>query len=203
MQDFETAPPPQGSNVWKWVAIGCGGCLGLSLLLIVVLSIFISRTLNLSMEPDQVESEAEALFDYDIPGGSEGILTMNIFGIELIQVTDTQKPPQVLLTMGQIPRYLQVDAAQEAFIEGIQEGIAEEEGYQLRDVQTESATLCGQSVERIVETGELNRQGEAIAAISYLSSVRVEGRDRFVWIVANGPEAESLAQSVFDSLECP
>lgn len=205
MQDFESSPPPpppKGNSTWKWLAIGCGGCLGISILLIAGLTFVVSRTMKFAIEPEEVETGAQELFSYEIPGGSQGILQMNLFGVEIIQVGDTQSPPQVLITMGRIPSYLRDEQTKEAFLEGIQEGMADGEGYQLSEQRVEPATACDQAIELVVREGVMNQGGETIPAVSYLFNVNYNDSNRFAWVLTNGPEAEATAQVVFDSLEC-
>ncbi|HEY9735748.1 MAG TPA: hypothetical protein V6D06_05675 [Trichocoleus sp.] len=203
MQDFEPAQPnkPKSGTPWKWVAIGCGGCLGLSVLLTAAIAYFASRALNFSMDPQAVEGKAQELFDYEIPGESRGLLNMNIMGIELTQVADTQEPPGVLLTMGQLPNYLRDENAQTSFIESFQQEMAQDGGYQLQVERTETLPLCGQSVSVRIAEGTFEGT-ETTQAVSYLAVVEHEGSERFAWIVANGDTADSMARGVFDSLVC-
>lgn len=169
---------------------------------LVSLGIIFSRALNLSVDSETVEQEAQALFEYEIPEGSQGMLTMNIFGIEMIQVTDTHEPHRVLLTMGRIPPLFQEENARGAFMEGLQESLAEDEGYRFRSLSTKSLSLCDQTVDVIIETGTLERSGENLPAVSYLTSVNYQGSERFAWILANGNQAAEKAQTVLASLEC-
>lgn len=203
MQDFEPAQPhqPKREGPWKWVAIGCGGCLGLSVLFTAAIAYFASWAVNFSMDPQAVEGKAQALFDYELPGESQGLMNMNIMGIEIIQVADTQEPPGVLLTMGQLPNYLQGEDTQTSFIESFQQEMAQDGGYRLQTERTETLPLCGQSVPVRIAEGTFEA-GQTTQAVSYLAVVEHEGSDRFVWVVANGETAAPTAKSIFDSLVC-
>jgi hypothetical protein len=200
------APVPdehsQSANPLKWVAIGCGGCLGLSVLLVGVLAFFVSRMVSFSVDSEQVEADAQQLFDYRLPGESQGVLAMSLFGVELQQVATLETPPDVLLSMGRLPAYLQGDDAQQAFVEALQEEVTVETNYQVLDQRVESASLCGQTVNVMVQEGTYQEDQTSYHTMSYLTFVDYDGDTRFAWILAHGDEAPQKAEQVFQSLDC-
>jgi hypothetical protein len=204
MQDFEPTQPAaaKSSAPWKWLAIGCGGCLGLSVLSVVVLTVFFSRALNFSMDPGDVEQQAQTLFEYEIPGESRGLLNMNVMGVELAQVADAQDPPGVLLTVGRLPAYLQDEAAQTSMLDSFQENMAGDGGYTLETERLETLPLCGQTVPVRISQGVFQDGDQQQQAVSYLAVVEHAGDSRFAWILTNGDQAEANARAVFDSLTC-
>lgn len=203
-QDFESGQPasPKGNNVWKWVAIGCGGCLGISVLGVVALGFFASRMMNFSVNSDDVQTEAQKVFDYQLPGESVGLLKMSIMGIEVIQVANDTQPPTVTLTVGRLPQMLQEESAKESFFESFQQSMADDSGYRFSDRRTEETTLCDQPVTLWIEAGSFSTSDGDRPAVSYMTTVSYEGSERFAWILANGETAQDTAQSVFDSLKC-
>jgi len=96
-------PSSKPTNIWKWVAVGCGGTLLLAILAIVAISALVVRNLGISADPKAAEETAQQIFDYNIPGESEGLFKMNMMGIEFALVADTQVPPKVLLFVGSVP----------------------------------------------------------------------------------------------------
>ncbi|MBD0268354.1 MAG: hypothetical protein ICV77_08675 [Cyanobacteria bacterium Co-bin8] len=204
MQDFEPTQPSaaKSNGTWKWLAIGCGGCLGLSVLSIVVLTVFFSRALNFSIDPENVEQQAQELFEYEIPGETRGLLNMNVMGVELAQVADAQDPPGVLLTVGRLPAYLQDEAAQTSMLDSFQESMAQEGEYTAETQRTENLPLCGQTVPVRIEEGTFRSADQVLQSVSYLAAVDHAGTNRFAWILANGEQADTNARAVFDSLVC-
>ncbi len=111
-QADSTAPQPKSNAAAKWLALGCGGCLGVTVLAGLALAFLINRTMRFAVGPDQTEASSEEpgraeLFAYTLPGESQGIFNMDMLGMQVIQVASTDSPPSVLLTMGKLPRYLQ------------------------------------------------------------------------------------------------
>lgn len=204
MPDFEPTQPtaPRDSNTWKWVAIGCGGCLGLSVLMMVALGFLINRTMNISLDSGEVEAQAQELFDYQIPGGAKGLLNMNIMGIEIVQVVDAEEPPSVVMTVGRLPVYLQTESAQTSFLDSFQQEMSQDGGYQLTVERTEDLPLCGQTVPVRIQEGTFQDGEKSFQAVSYLAVVDHQNKERFAWILANGEGASGKAKSVFESLVC-
>ncbi|MBD0336683.1 MAG: hypothetical protein ICV62_14435 [Cyanobacteria bacterium Co-bin13] len=204
MQEFEPTQPSaaKGNSTWKWVAIGCGGCLGLSVLSVIALTVLFNRALNFSIDPENVEQQAQGVFDYEIPGESRGLLNMNIMGVEVAQIADTQEPPSVLLTVGRLPSYLQDEPSQTSMLDSFQESMAQDGEYTMQTQRTENLPLCGQTVPVRIEEGTFQSSGQVLDAVSYLAVVDHAGTNRFAWILTNGEQADANAKSVFDSLVC-
>ncbi|MBF2077420.1 MAG: hypothetical protein IGR76_02580, partial [Synechococcales cyanobacterium T60_A2020_003] len=72
--------------------------------------------MGVSVDPEQVEEKAKTLFNYSIPGGSKGYLTMNILGVEVVQVSSLENPPDVLLTMSTLPPQFQAENMRNEFV---------------------------------------------------------------------------------------
>jgi hypothetical protein len=197
-----TPPPPNRPSTAKWMAIGCGGCLGLSLLFFFGIGLLITRTVRLAVGPNQVEIDEQALFTYAMPQESRGIFDLNMLGIQVIQVATTDSPPTVLLTMGQLPRYLQDRQAQETFVESLQERIAVEGNYQLAAERVEERQLCDQPVAVTMQAGQFDDGQTIREAASMLAFVEYDNGARFAWILAHGDTPQATADQVFASLDC-
>lgn len=194
--------PARGDNTVKWVLAGCGGCLGLMVLAGLALAIFINRTLRFAVGPDQKPADGQALFTYAIPGESQGIFDLGLFGMQVTQVASTDSPPSVLLTMGQLPRYLQSGEAQRTFIEQFQENVEVEGTYQFSEQRVEERTLCDQPVSVVMQVGQFEEGSATYRAASLLTFVEYNNTTRFVWVLTHGDQPEATADQVFASLDC-
>lgn len=202
-QADSTSPQPKSNAATaKWLALGCGGCLGVTVLAGLALAFLINRTMRFAVGPDQTEASSEELFVYALPGESQGIFNMDMLGMQVIQVASTDSPPSVLLTMGKLPRYLQDRETREAFIEGFQESVTVEGTYQLTEQRLEERTLCGQPVSVLLQSGSFREGGTTYDAASLLTFVDYNNTARFVWLLAHGDTPQAIADGVFATLDC-
>ena len=216
-----TSTPPTSTNgngnLGKWVVLGCGGCLGLMVLMAIALTALINRTLKFAVGPDQVDTDNQDLFTYALPGESQGIFAMDMFGMQVTQVASTDSPPSVLLTMGKLPRYLQDRETREAFIKEFQNSVTVEGNYQLAEQRVEERTLCDQPVSVMLQSGRFEVATEdttgstpgdsaegakAYDAASLLTFVEYNNSARFVWVLAHGDTPQATADQVFATLDC-
>jgi hypothetical protein len=209
MAELQQSPPPapkSSSNVWKWVVIGCGGGLVVFAALAAGLIFFALKSVNFSADPKAVEEKAATIFDYSIPGGSQGLVSMNVMGMELVQVVDTHQPPQVVLTLGKVPDMMQQGINQEDFVQSLEQQFNEsaDQSLDFSTQRTEEKELCDQSVSVLIQEGELTPTGQndVIPAVSYFASVNVDGGDRIVWLLVSSDEPLAMADTIFNSLEC-
>ncbi|PSR16132.1 hypothetical protein C8255_19400 [filamentous cyanobacterium CCP3] len=200
--DFTSPPPAKGGNTAKWIAAGCGGCLGLTVLAGLALAFFINRTLRFAVGPDQNLGETEELFTYAIPGESQSIFNLGMFGLQVIQVASTDSPPSVLLTMGQLPSYLQGEEAQQTFIEQFQDSATVEGSYEFSEQQVDERTLCGQPVSVVMQSGRFQDGTTTYDAASLLTFVEYNNNARFIWVLAHGKTPQATADQVFATLDC-
>jgi hypothetical protein len=203
MFDSETPQPPKSGNVWKWIGIGCGGALLLFILLGAGLAFFVQRSLNLSFGTEQAEQAAQDIMEYEIPGGSVGLMAMNIGGVQFAGVMSAQDPHPIILVMGKIGTQLQGDPAE--FQKAMQDSIEQQQGsnFKTESATTESKELCGQTVDVLVSQGKQTTSGQADqTAISYQATVTYLENLYFVSLTTTGNNAADLAEQVFNSLQC-
>jgi hypothetical protein len=208
-QDFQQpAPPPRssGGSVWKWVAIGCGGAAVLAIALFGIGTFFVVRNLGLSMNPAEVEEKAQNLLQYSIPGGSKGVMSMNIVGVDLMQVSSLDEPPTVMLTIASLPPAFHSEQEREGFLEGFRESYpgTNNQTVTFSSERVESRTLCGQPVSLEIAEGEAVPFGNSTPrpAVSYATVVDHNNQVLLTWIVATGEQAVDNAEAVFNSFEC-
>lgn len=200
--DPGSPPPSGGSNAVKWVALGCVGCFGLPVLAGLAMALFIGGTARFAVGPDQDSAENQELFTYTIPGETQTILNMSMLGMQMVQVANTDSPPSVLLTMGQLPGYLKGNDAQKSFVEELQDSITTEGNYQLTEQRVEERTLCNQPVSVVIQTGSFEDSGTTYNAASLLAFVEHNNDARFVWVLAHGDAPQTNADQVFATLDC-
>lgn len=200
----ETPPSRKSGSVIKWVAIGCGGLLFLGIGLIALLAFWGSKSLNLVTDPNKVQEQAQSLFDYNIPGGSQGLASMNIMGVQMNQIVDNPQTPNVFLVVGVLPP--QLVNQKETFRKSIQESFQQQlpQDTQLSPAKTENKNLCNQQVPVSIQEGQINlaEQSITVPTITYTAFVNYQGSERFVILITNGEKAQENAQTVFNSLKC-
>jgi len=206
MSDPNLVPPDStssNSGCTKWmIALGCTGCLVLPLLLMAALALLVSRTTQFGVGPENVQADGDALFTYALPGESQGIFNMKLFGMQVTQIASTDSPPSVLLTMGKLPGYLQNSSDQKTLVESFQDDMAVRGNYQLTAERIEERTLCGQPVSVSIQSGSFQDGETTHSATSFLTLVDYNNTTRFAWILAHGDTAEQKADQVFESLDC-
>ncbi len=191
-----------GGNTAKWVALGCGGCFSLTLLIGLGLALVVNRTLRFAVGPNQGEGGSQELFTYTLPGESKSIFNLGLFGMQVIQVASADTPPSVLLTMGQLPAYIQGREAQKTFVEEFQNSVTVEGDYRLTEQRVEERTLCEQSVAVLVQSGQFEDGPTTYDAASLLTVVEYNNNARFVWVLTQGDRPEAIADQVFATLDC-
>lgn len=204
MGQSQPSPPTQpGSNTTaKWLVLGCGGCLGLTVLASLALAFFIDRTLRFAVGPTLDTADTAELFTYALPGESRGMFNFGLLGMQLTQVTSTADNSSVLLTMGQMPRYIQGREAQQRFLEEFQEQVTVEGSYEMTESRLENRTLCGQTVAVMAQSGQFEENGALYSAASLLTFVEYNSNTRFVWLLTHGEAPEATADQVFATLDC-
>jgi hypothetical protein len=195
-------PTAASGSSAKWIALGCGGCLGVTVFAMLALGFLISRSMRFAIGPELPAADGPSLFAYELPGESEGRFAMDLLGLRLTQVSSTDSPPSVLLTMGQLPRYLQDQAAREAFVQQFQDSVTVEGTYTLAEQRVEQRTLCDQPVSVLLQSGRFEDEGDRYNAASLITFVDHDATARFVWILAHGDTPEATADQVFDTLMC-
>lgn len=201
----ESTPEKKSGSVWKWIAIGCGGTTLLGIIVIAGLIFALSRNINVSLSPEKAQENVRNLFDYEIPGGDRGVIALNMFGIEMSQVSDLATPSSVFLTVGQVP-FEWGEEEREAFQEGFEEPFFSQETieYNITSERKEEKNLCEQMVNVSVSEGTMTVGDNAVTlpAIAYTATVNYNDVERFVSLVSNGDRANETIESVFNSLDC-
>jgi hypothetical protein len=192
----------KSSSVWKWLGLGCGGLLLVFIGLGVGL-IYLARQ-YMSVDPEKAQETAQSMMDYTIPGGTRGLVTMNLAGMQFAGVTSASNPEEVMLMIGQIPEGLSTDTTQ--FKKSLEESLKQQTGQKFQSLKErqESKTLCGQTVNVMISEGEMTnwRQASNVPAVSYQAFVNHKNKILLVQLTTSGKDAQSNAVEVFNSLKC-
>ncbi len=161
-----------------------------------------SKVIKNMFTPVRAEAIARSLFDYKIPGDSQGIVGVN-FGSKKIAIINSRKiPPDITLFISKVPTEQIKDE------ESLKLDIALQEIYQGNfiptSVKVENQELCGKSVPVSIQAGKhiLGEQSTPLDGIRYMAKITDNGIERNVNIIANGKNAQEKAAKVFNSLEC-
>ncbi|NJO43445.1 MAG: hypothetical protein HC769_05870 [Cyanobacteria bacterium CRU_2_1] len=206
-----TYPSPEARrspNIFKWVAIGCGTVLVLLIGLGIGLFFWARQALNLSFDSKQAELTAQSIMDYQIPGGSQGVVSTKFGGIELAGITSTSNPEGVFLFLGRVTGEAQGNSAE--IQESMQDSLERQMGENITvtSERTESRQLCGQTVDVTITEGQQTRDGQsdsqelAEPALTYQTSLTHNGNLLFVSLTTIGADAQPIAEQIFDSLNC-
>lgn len=205
MVNSEPVKANNSGNVWKWIGCGCASAVLLGIGLIGALVYLMQQTLNMSLDSKKAEQTAQSIMDYKIPGGSRGLMTMNIQGFQFAQVVSASNPQEVMLMIGRTPEDLPGgDPAQ--FQKSLESSFQKQTAKQFKSTSTrqESKQLCGQPVKFTVSEGEMTAVGkiDAVPALSYQATVKHNNRILFVHLMMSGEKASSKAAEVLNSLQC-
>jgi hypothetical protein len=200
------SPNPEAKtsgNVLKWLGIGCGSLLLLAIAGMVGMFFVAKQFLNFSFDGPKAEQMANSMMDYKLPGGSQGVMSMNISGMEIAGVMSTSTPGEAMLIVGRIPPVMESSAAE--MQKSFQTSFEERQGanFQVKSTRTETRQLCGQSVTLTISEGEQMASGNGpTPAFTYQTSVNHNSNLLFVALTTTGSNAKTIADQVFSSLNC-
>lgn len=200
---FSDSPPPRKSpNVWKWVGIGCAGMLVVGIGAIAAIVYFVQRTVNMSFDADSAEAIANEIIDYEIPGGSEGFMSMDMGMFKMAGILSATNPEGTILLVGQISEAtMQGDPA--AMERAMQESMEDQAGsIQVQEQRIEPRELCGQTVQATILTGEQVVGGQTVPALTYQAFTTHNGEGLFISLTTSGSDATAQADMIWDSLAC-
>lgn len=197
-----SSSPRKSGNVLKWVAIGCGGATLLFIGLVVGAFFWFKQAINLSFDATQAEDVARNIMDYEIPGGSQGIISTSVAGFEFAGVTSASNPDSVILFLGKVPPDAQGSEAQ--LQESLEQSMEQQmnESFTVKNQRTESRQLCGQTVNVEILEGEQTSGNQTVPAFSYQTFVNHNNNTLLVLLTTAGTDAQANAEQVFGSLQC-
>ncbi len=187
----------QGGQVWKWIAISCGGCLLLSIVAIAGLGFFVFRSLGIKSDPQEVERLAQEIISYEFPGEPDVAFAVEPFGMQMAALLT--EDASIQLFVGKLPAEL----AQGTDPDDIRREFTSQMNIEDLDIQASSQeielyTICDQEVDVNVTQGTVDND----PAISYTTAIEDGGAIIFTIITATGNDAEQKASGILESLNC-
>lgn len=199
MTESEDFSVKKSGGFWRWLAIGCGGLVLLAILGFAALFFFVQRNLP-SMDGQKAMQVAQSLMSYTIPGGSRGLMSIDLDGVRVASVTSTENPAQIMLNVAKLPKSYGVEA-QRLF----ERGAAyrhENVKFVVTTARTQKARLCGQPVEVNITRGFLGNQNvEDIPFTMYETSFNKDGKF-YITVRETGEGSGQKVSQVFNSLRC-
>lgn len=207
-------------STWReGVAIATGAVL----LGVIALAGLAIKAVNTAFDPQRAEAIAHSLIAYQIPGGSRGVLGINIGGSKIALVTsnailaelknipelDDPSRAEIQLWIARVPVQRQTDAenSPESADENLSLSSSPQEGFKVTKIRTKLKSFCGRQVPVKIAIGELMLTDGVppVPAIRYDASAWIDDSDRNeyqVTLIAIGQNLESKADEVFNSIEC-
>jgi hypothetical protein len=195
-----TAPqlPPPKFSLWEILITIVGaivilstGALGLG-----------AKFMMHASQDQRVQSIANNIMGYQIPGGAQGQFGINLAGAKVAVLGNRQQGVKLLVARvpvdeGTDKRQLE-QALETAFLARIEAAFAESSS------RTETRSLCGSKVPVQVTEGQLSAPDYSSAepAIQYKASAAIADRRYVVRLVVRGQNAKPKAEKIFASLSC-
>jgi hypothetical protein len=204
MREVPSRIPQYKVSIWETVAIVLGAIATFG----VGLSGLALKFLNNASTPQRAEAIASNIMSYSLPGGSQGLLGVNIAGAKVALVASEGNEPDIQLLVARVPIGQQQEGGRRQ-IDRILDSIAlgaDEEELKIKTVRTETKNLCGTQTSVAIREGKLKYpdSGEK-ATVIYRASVNLEDSRYVVNLLTNAQDlklAGEKAATVFDSLQC-
>ncbi|MCU0547749.1 MAG: hypothetical protein MUC48_00235 [Leptolyngbya sp. Prado105] len=203
MRELPSRIPQYKVSIWETVAIVLGAIATLGVGLTGLALKFLSNAAT----PQRAEAIASNIMSYSLPGGSQGLLGVNIAGAKVALVASEGDEPDIQLLVARVPIGQQESGRRQ--IDRILDSIAlgaDEEELKIKDVRTEIKNLCGAPTPVTVREGQLKYpDSDEKATVIYRASVSLEDSRYVVNLLTNAQDLQTAAQkagTVFDSLQC-
>jgi hypothetical protein len=192
--------PDYPVKIWEVFAVGLGG------LALVSAAVFgLANQLFTKMQDSkQAESIAQRVVDYQIPGGSKGLMSLSI-GAETFALVGSRNDPSdvlMLITQTAIDSKTTEDPrnfAQELDLQTTLIG-AWQSGYESK----QTMTFCNQPITVTVRQGQFQmiEPKQTLNAIEYRFEHSQKATLNGIHLLATGKNADKKIQQVFQSLKC-
>lgn len=162
------------------------------------------RMLNNTFNPVRAEKVARSLVDYQIPGGSTGVLGLSIGAETFAIVKRDTEPSDIFLYVSKAPS----DRMSEETPINLGDAIALENSitgeFIFSDTYTEPKTLCNQATQVTIQKGEQidTTRNSTQPAIQYSARINDGNVQRVISIMAIGDNTQAKAEQVFNSIKC-
>lgn len=199
MKEFPSKIPQYKVSIWETGAI----FLGAIALIGIGLTGLAMKFLSNAATPQRAEAIARNIMTYSLPGGSQGLLGLNIAGAKVALIASEGNEPDIQLLVARIPvdqetRKRQIERVLDAIALG-----ADEEEFKVKKTRQENRDLCGESTSVTIKDGQLKIAGSPVSpAVTYRATVTLSDSRYVVNLLTSGQNAEQKAAEVFNSLQC-
>jgi len=201
MDDLEAKLPNEYNNSLAelLLIIGAAGILFSAALLDIGI-----HGLKNALNSEKAEAIAKSMVGYEIPGGSQALIGLNIGAIRTALVTSKNNPPTAGLIITRIPVNPETNRnkLKQDFTGWYKNWI--EQRITFTSSRVETKNLCDREVAVTIQEGELalENQTSSIPITQYITNINFPNSERIVVIFTNGQKAKELASNIFDSLQC-
>ena len=203
-------------TVWEGIAIALGA-IGLVIVALVGLGV---KAVRNAVEPQRAEAIAKSLMDYQIPGGSYGVVGINIGGLKAAMVRSSSSglghirdskqgdysPPEVELLLTEAPANDQTedDDSWEISNDNLSSSYEPQSEFKAITSRTEIKLFCGKNISVTIQEGTftLTNSQFSVPAVRYDARAVFKNTQRSVELTTTGKNAKQKAVAVFNSLKC-
>ncbi|MCS6814382.1 MAG: hypothetical protein NZ772_12560 [Cyanobacteria bacterium] len=221
MNDFTTGESPTYQvSVLELAVIVLGA---ITLVGVALASLWTEATDNM-LNPERAEATARSFVEYEIPGGSEGVLGMTIGAAKLAIVQSRREPPDIVLLVEKNPTdqrpyqrrwrdgqpvhadaNLDVDREQASLSFRVASLLGVRVDFPATNSYRQIGNFCGDRVMVTVEEGQHTYDNDANVTVPAVRYVAKRTKDSVEWtatIMTYGKDARAKAKSVFQSIRC-
>ncbi|MBD1844097.1 hypothetical protein H6F89_11930 [Cyanobacteria bacterium FACHB-63] len=202
MRELPSRIPQYKVSIWETLAVVLGAIATLGVGLTGLGLKFLSNAAT----PQRAEAIASNIMTYSLPGGSQGLLGVNIAGAKVALVASEGDEPDIQLLMARVPVDQESGRRRiDRILDSIALG-ADEEELKIKTVRAENRTLCGQTTGIAIREGLLKYpDSPEKATVIYRANVILGDTRYVVNLLANDANADiagKKADDVFKSLQC-
>lgn len=200
-------------SVWEGLAIAAGA-IGLVIVALIGLGM---KAIRNAVDPQRVEAIAKSMMDYQIPGGSYGVVGINVGGLKVARVQSSptnqgltqagqpsiNTPPPVDLLIAEAPVGTQSSESNpEQSVPAL--SFEPDSEFKATTSHLENRPFCGMDVSVKIQEGILTSttQQYSVSAIRYEARTVSNNSQHLVMLTTTGNKAEQNADVIFDSLRC-
>jgi hypothetical protein len=188
-------------KLWEVLGVGLLGVFLIALALLEVANQFFTKIQN----PEQAESIARTVVDYQLPGGNQGLKSFETKAESFALVGNRRNPPDLLMLVTQAPIEPDRVEDQRNFAEELDITTALVGSWRRAKQTTQQKQFCGKSVNVTVRQGSylmVESPRRPVAMTEYLVIHNRKKSQTSIQLFAIGSQAATELDQVLQSLQC-